>query len=270
MRFQLINFVCPAILCSLYLLVGQPLSAQSGTVERSDEIRRALQRADYQLAVDLADSAIAHFDNFAPKQLAEIHTLRAFVASEKGDRSQVDVHFLAALQLNPNQKLDTIFFSPALQQHFESMRARLPASEAAGHVETRYVMVSDPRLTAAWKSLVLPGWGQRFKGENARGNIFTFASVALAGAALTSHFLRTSARDDYFNANELNVAAAYDRYNKYHLLRNNLALGLGLVWSAAILDALIFKPKPGKIALRLSPRKISNEKNLTVLVTFSF
>ena len=243
-----------------------PAFAQVGTVDRADEIRRALQRADYQLAADLADSAIAHFDDYSPEKLAEIHALRAFVAAEKNATALVDAHFLAALQLDPGHQLDPVFFSPALQQRFEKIRATLPTREAPVRVETRYVMVSDPRVAAAWKSLLLPGWGQRFKGQKSKGTIFTVASATLAGATLASHFLRRSAERDYLAAGEQDVVDKYDTFNRYHLLRKNLALGLGLVWGAAVLDALIFKPHTQAVAVGLR----SDEENLTLLVTFSF
>jgi len=216
-----------------------PANAQSNAADRAKEIQRALQRADYQFASALADSAIANFKQFSPTQLAEIHALRALVALEQNQSAIVEAHFLMALQLAPELQLDPIFFSPAVQARFEQLRAQLPKAETPQRVETRYVIVPDPRIKAAGKSLLLPGWGQRAKGHRTRGLLFTSAAATFAAATLTTHFLRASAEDNYRKANSQNVAQRYDTFNRYHLLRNNFALGLGLIWSANALEALL-------------------------------
>lgn len=242
--------------------------AQTDTVDRAKEIQRALQRADYQFAQSLADSAIANFKQYAPLQLAEIHTLRALVALEQNQIAIADAHFMSALQLAPEIQLDPIFFSPTLQARFEELRAKLPKAETQVRVETRYVIVPDPRLKAAGKSLVLPGWGQRAKGRHTRGLIFTTASATLAAATLTSHVLRASAEDKYRNADSENVTQRYGTFNRRHLLRNNLALSLGLVWSVNVFDALLSPTTPITVGVRPPHSPSSNTLLLAVTVAF--
>lgn len=223
----------------LLCLSSSATRAQDNAASRIKEIQRTLQRAEFQIAADLADSAITHFDDYSPPQLAGIHALRALICTERNESAGVDAHFLSALQLSPDFQLDPIFFSPALQLRFEQLRAKMPKNETPVRVETRYVMLPDPRIEAAWKSLVLPGWGQRSKGQKSKGRIFTISAAALAGATITTHILRKRAEDDYLAANEENVLSRYDTFNRYHQWRNSLALGLGIVWSAAVLDAII-------------------------------
>jgi hypothetical protein len=223
----------------LLCLASSATQAQDNAANRIKDIHRALQRAEYQIAADLADSAITHFEDYSPAQLAEIHALRALIASDRNERAAVDAHFLSALQLAPDFQLDPIFFSPAMQLRFEQLRAKMPKNEAPVRVETRYVMLPDPRLEAAWKSLLLPGWGQRSKGQRSKGQIFTISAAVLAGAMITTHILRERAEEDYLAANEENVVSRYDTFNRYHQWRNSLALGLAVVWGAAVLDAII-------------------------------
>ncbi|MCG3156094.1 MAG: hypothetical protein DKINENOH_02706 [bacterium] len=217
---------------------------QSANVERSAEIKRALQRGEFQLATALADSAIAHFQDFAPAQLAEIHALRGLLAYQRNEAAAVDAHFRSALQLSRTIQLDPIFFSPALQHRFEQIRSQMPQTEAPVRQETRYLMIPDQRVAAAWRSLVLPGWGQRFKGQKTRGQVFLISAATLAGATLTAHVLRERAEERYLRAGAAEVQARYHTLNHYHLLRNNLALGLGVVWGASCLDALILRVTP--------------------------
>jgi len=259
------------IALAVYLLALQgPGRAQSNVMSRSEEIRRALQRAEFQIAADLADSAIAHFERFSPAELAEIHTLRALAFSELGQPTIVDAHFLAALQLNAKHKLDPIFFSPAMQQRFEQLRARLPKAETPVRIETRYVMLPDPRIKAAGKSLLIPGWGQRAKGQHQRGTVFTVAAASLAVAVLTTHFLRERARDDYLAADAANVGSRYDTYNRYHLWRNNLALGLGLVWGTSVLDALLLPAHTHLPSTGLGPSGLAPNPAVGVSITIGF
>lgn len=234
-RLAALAMILPVLAAS----AGWTQSTGTGQV---DEIRRAIQRGEYSIAAELADSAISHFDQLNPEQLAEIHTFRALIASLRGEPGLIETHFLAALQLNPMHELDPVFFSPTLQQRFERLRARLSKQDQAVRVETRYVMIPDPRLQAAWKSLLLPGWGQRAKGQPGRGWIYSIGAATLATATLTAHLLRRQARERYLEAGEETVEARYQTFNRYHLLRNNLALATAVWWSASALDALIIRP----------------------------
>lgn len=244
--------------------------AQTNAADRVKEIQRALQRADYAFAQSLADSAIANFKLFAPHDLAEIHALRALIALEQNQAAVADAHFMSALQLVPELKLDPIFFSPSLQARFEELRAKLPKVAAPVRVETRYVVVPDPRIKAAGKSLVFPGWGQRAKGQRTRGLLFSTAATTLAAATVTSHILRNAAEDNYRNADSENVMSRYDTFNRYHLLRNNLALSLGVLWSANVLEALLSPASVAPVSLGvILPQTPSSPKFLlAVTVTF--
>jgi len=232
---------------------GTRLWPQSASVERSAEIKRALQRGEFQLATALADSAIAHFQDFAPAQLAEIHALRGLLAYQRHEAAAVDAHFRSALQLSRTIQLDPIFFSPALQHRFEQIRNQMPPAEAPLPLETRYLMIPDQRVAAAWRSLVLPGWGQRFKGQKTRGRVFQISAATLAGATLAAHVLRERAEDRYLRAGATEVQARYHTLNRYHLLRNNLALGLAVVWGASSLDALILRVTPPEKSSAVHP-----------------
>jgi hypothetical protein len=236
-----------------------PSHAQTGATDRVAEIKRALQQAEFQIAADLADSAIAHFREHAPAQLAEIHALRALIFFEQGSSARGEEHLALALQLDPDLQLDPIFFSPQIRERLEALRPQIAALGNTTTPAVRYIVVPDPRLEAAWRSLLLPGWGQRFKGQKTKGRLFTISAAALAGATLASHILRKRAEAKYLQAmDEVEIKSRYDTLNRYHLLRNNLALALGAVWSAAALEALIVRVEPKATRVGIIP---SLEKN---------
>lgn len=239
----------------IWIIIIAPFSyAQTGSTNRAAEIKRALQQAEFQIAADLADSAIAHFREYAPAPLADIHALRALIFFEQGNAGRGEEHLALALQLDPNLQLDPIFFSPQIRQCLEELRPQIVTLGNANVPAVRYIVVPDPRLAAAWRSLLLPGWGQRFKGQKTKGWLFSIAAVTLAGATLTSHILRESAEKKYLEASEeTGIKARYDTFNRYHLLRNNLALALSLVWGAAALEALIIRAEPKAARIGIIP-----------------
>lgn len=227
-----------------FIFASTSALAQTTSPNRVNEIKRALQQVEFQIAAALADSAIAHFREYQPVQLAEIHSFRALIFFEQGQSERAEEHLALALQLNPELQLDPIFFSPQMQQRLEVLRPKIVTLNHAAAPTTRYILVADPRIAATWRSLLLPGWGQQFKGQKTKGRIFSIATAALAGATLTSHLLRNRAGQKYLRAGENEVAVRYDTFNRYHQLRNNLALSLGVVWSAAVLDAFIVRVEP--------------------------
>ena len=84
------------------------------------------------------------------------------------------------------------------------------------------------------------------------------AAASLATATLVTHVLRQRAENDYLAANAMNVSARYDTFNRYHQWRNSLALGLGVAWSASVLDALIVPARPPEPATGMAPADTSS------------
>lgn len=95
------------------------------------------------------------------------------------------------------------------------------------------------RFLWAAKSAVLPGWGQRARGAETRGNVFM--SSFLGGA--TSWVLLGQLRNREID--RLNVATtapeqsdALNKANLYGDIRNGLVAALSAIWSISIVDAI--------------------------------
>jgi hypothetical protein len=130
----------------------------------------------------------------------------------------------------------------------------------------RYVLQPDLRPGAAVRSAMLPGWGQRHKGERTRGWILTSAWAAAAAGAVGTHIGREDAKGRYEQARDpAEIEARYATYNTWHRTRNTLVLGAAAVWTASFVDALTgnpagaapgfsagFAPIPGAAILRFS------------------
>ena len=251
-------------LCLSIILASSGSLAQTGSTDRMVEIKRALQQTQFQAAANLADSAIANFRDYLPEQLAEIHAFRALIFFEQNNPVRAEEHLALALQLNPSLQLDSVFFSPKIQSRLEQLRPQIATLNSAAAPAVRYIVLPDQRIEAAWRSLFVPGWGQRFKGQKTKGKIFSITTAAFAGATMASHLLRGRAEKDYLAATAENeISARYDTFNRYHLLRNNFALALGIVWSSQVLDALIIRVEPNAAhvgfipTLQISPTQVS-------------
>jgi len=210
-----------------------------------ERVYDALRRADFTAAQAQLDSAFANYFRFPPYELAELHTLQALLSDYKGDKEAVLEHLELALQLNPGIKLDPLFFSPELQQTFERLKnskAQQPRTDVSAP-QIRYMALRDQRIDAAWRSLVLPGWGQIYKGQRKRGYTFAAITGGLAVATATVFVMEKRAENDYLEEVDPNlVPSKYDTYNRFYVLRHNLLLATGIAWALNFLDALFTLP----------------------------
>src|SRR5437764_1455792 len=63
---------------------------------------------------------------------------------------------------------------------------------------------------AIWRSALLPGWGQRYKGERTKGWVMTGAAGGLAATSLGLYQYKVSARDSYNSLGPTNSAKTFD------------------------------------------------------------
>jgi hypothetical protein len=114
---------------------------------------------------------------------------------------------------------------------------------------------------AGYRSLLLPGWGQRYKGANKRGLLFTgLALGAGVGTLVTVLDYKSDyddaqdARDDYLRVrtNYEQAQAAYDKWqsayetanDSYDRRQRSLVIAAA-VWALNLLDAVLLPPRPG-------------------------
>ncbi len=206
-------------------------------------VRAALQQFAYAEAEQQARAALAEPERFSLDQLTELHALLGQVAYAQGEEVEARRQFEAALSLNPHLTLDPLLVSPKIIAFFEEVkRTWTPPEAGASPTEAppRYVVVPDPRPAAALRSMLVPGWGQLYKGERRKGRWLLGAWVGTAGATAAAHLARARAEDAYLAAREPDrIADRYQRFDRWHKLRNNLALAAAGVWVVSYVDALV-------------------------------
>ena len=226
-----------------------------------EEIRSTYEQLDYGGAETKARRALATYTDFTVEQLVEIHTLLGLVTFTLNKPEEARRQFEAALSLREDLELDPLFTSPKILTFFEEVKSAWEARQS-GSVEPvgtiQYVQLEDLRAGAAMRSLILPGWGQHYKGETKKGWILMGLWGATASGTVAAHLFRQRALDRY---NDTTEPGLFDRrfntLNTWHKVRNNLALATLGIWIYSYVDALLFR----------APFNPARRRNLVVLPT---
>ena len=231
-------------LFGLLLFSPLALSAQTGADPATllSRVESAYENLDYDEAEGLARTALSRFDAFTPDQLIRLHTTLALILYSRGEELEAAEQFRGALTLNPGLQLDPLLVSPVTLAFFEEARAAFVREQDVEDTPTesvRYIQLPDMRPAATLRSAVLPGWGQRYKGDGTKGWAITGLWAASLGGAAAAHFRRQDARDAYLaETDPALVADRYDTYNTWHKARGGLLVGAAVVWAYAAIDAL--------------------------------
>lgn len=222
------------------LLLAAPVRAQPADTTLLEAMRSAYRALDYAGAEAAAQHVLAAYQQYTVDELTEVHTTLALVAYARNREDEARRHFEAALSLDGELELDPVLVSPKILAFFEEVRTGARAQADEPVVVERYIRVEDPRRAAALRSMMVPGLGQLYKAERAKGWLLIGAWGGTVAAAGVAHLLRQDARRAYLDARDPGVAAArYAVYNRRHKVRNGLVLAAAGVWLYAYLDALI-------------------------------
>ena len=169
-----------------------PAWSQVTEPPRLDAIWEAYQALDYARAEQLAQAALAAYE--APEDLAQIHVVLGLIAFSQNDQVVATRQFTDALVLDPTVELDPLLASPKTLDFFEGIRTSLTQASRDETFETeaapRYVLVRDRRAEAALRSMVVPGWGQIYKGQRTKGRVLVGLWVGAVAGTVTTHILR--------------------------------------------------------------------------------
>jgi hypothetical protein len=248
-------------------MLAAPAIAQTDSRAVVEDVRSAYERLDYAAAETLARRALVDHERFTVDQLAELHTLLALTLYTLNEPVEARRQFEAALSLDPALALDPMLVSPKILEFFREVKSGFqPGSGPPSAPLVRYVRVADPRAGAGLRSLAVPGWGQLHKGERAKGAVIAGTWGLAAAGAGTAHLLRRRAHHDYLSATTPDdIAERYRTFDTWHKVRNNLALGAGLLWGYALVDALLVRGDSGP-GVRLAPVVVGESAGLGLTV----
>ncbi len=211
------------------------------------QIKEAFNNLSFTRTIELSTRAIKDYQNYSVVQLVQIYQYRALAYYNLGSEQEAAEAFKLALSLDPGLELDPVTVSPKIRNFFADIKAHhatiKDVDENTG--ESRFIIRDDVRPQAAWRSMILPGWGQLHKGQETKGYLifsgFVLNSVGLIAAVISER----SARDAYMNAVQpAEIEARYQEYNKWNNIRRILT-GTGIaIWLYAFGDALWSPTQP--------------------------
>lgn len=239
--------------------LAQPGADPGSVVE---QVEAAYENLEYDEAEAQARRALARFEVFTPDQLVRLHTTLGLILYARRDELEASEQFRAALSLDPELTLDPLLVSPVTLAFFEDTRATLLRENDTAAQEPiptiRYIRLEDPRPAATWRSAVLPGWGQRYKGEATKGWILTGLATATTAGTLAAHLQYEQAHDAYLAETDPDrIRERDDTQNRWYNARGGLALGMAAVWLYAAADAVLTggpeDAEPSALQLRPTP-----------------
>ena len=220
------------------IFAGTAFSQVSGT----DILRVKILYNDaaFSEAIDAAQQLLRAERAYLPEELAFLHQYAALAFYNLGTLDSARVHFLSLLSIAPETELDPVEVSPKIIEFFEEIKAERPAPlpSVSGTGHTRYIFLDDLRVGASWRSAFLPGWGQFYKGQKARGSVLGGAFWGgLIGAGI-SLLKEQAAKDQYNDATApAAISEAYDTYNRWYKTRRTLTAVTVALWAVTVADA---------------------------------
>jgi hypothetical protein len=232
--------LCLLTIGMLEVLVASSLTPRTSRAQSSaalDSAKTAVELLNYSKARSFLTRFVDQPAGATSRELARAHLLLGIVDYSENQTEAARANFTSAMQLDPSTKPDPLAVSPKIVEFFESVRENVAVRPQ--EVQTRYVTLADPRPAAALRSMVVPGWGQLYKGHKGKAIVAGSAWVATLGGTAIAHRSRNRARRLYLD--ETDPALVSDRYavfNDRQKLRNTLAVSAAAVWLLSYIDAI--------------------------------
>ncbi len=230
------------------LIFASTLFAQHEEIMK--KIASDFEAFDYPNVIRLADSLLV---NSKPDTTSYIE-LNYYKAVAHYTMSEIDLarkSFISILQTNKDYKPDPIRTSPKIIDFFNGVkrdflqiyirmeREKNMLSQTMEQKLSRHDYESSLFRASLWRSIVLPGWGHLHVKQNTKGWLLSTASAISLGS-LTYFAIDTDKKEEaYLNETDpVQIASAYNDYNKSYKIRNTLLTAYGLIWLYTQMDII--------------------------------
>ena len=107
-------------------------------------------------------------------------------------------------------------------------------------ISSELVMIKKYPITAAFRSMIFPGWGQFYNDKPRKGSIILGSELLMAASTISSYVLYKQSKDAYDRSTQRDVASDnYSEMEKYAQI-NWVSMGvMGGIWLVAIVDSYI-------------------------------
>ena len=121
----------------------------------------------------------------------------------------------------------------------QSASVEIPSSSFLS-ISSGLVMIKKYPITAAFRSMIFPGWGQFYNDRPKKGSIILGAELLFAGSAISNYILYKQSKAAYDRATQRDLASdKYIEMEQYAQI-NWVSLGaMSSIWLYAVIDAYI-------------------------------
>ncbi len=228
------GFLILTVLLALSAVLAWGQEAPGTLVTKGVELYKA---GEYQRSLDALQKALLSANQLSREEKIEAHKYSGFDQVALNLTVQAKESFRQALKLSPTLTLDPAYVSPKIIAVFEEVKTALkPPPPPPG-------AKPPSRMGFAFRSLIVPSWGQFAAHRKVAGFIFAGGTVlALANAGRTQTAYQ-DARDSYNKAGPgSDFDALFKKYDKAAGDRNTGSYLLGTIWLANVVDAFFSKP----------------------------
>ena len=225
----------------------------------ANQVRVLYETLEFDKAIDAGQDLLNSNARLDRGELLTIHQYMALSFYNLGKIDSARTHFLSLLSIDPAFELDPIKVSPKIIAFFNQLKQEIPShAEDRDIAHTKYIFVEDLRPGAAFRSIILPGWGQIYKHQKMRGYIIGGAFIASLAATGISLYLEKDNRDKYLGSTTLtDIEKNYQTYNDWFKRRKFFTVSTVCIWAAAVVDALFIPYPRAEISLDNSNLSIS-------------
>jgi hypothetical protein len=243
--------------------------AQNNNSELVDQTILFFNQGNFKDAEFTALRALQNVDSLSAIEQSELHRILGFTYVAQEENEKAKRQFIQWLELDPLATLNPIYISPKIIKVFDEAKEEYTAQKLPQNQIDN--SLSHQRLLAIKKSLVFPGRGQLFIGENFKGASMVTGEIILLGALIYCHVQYKDKHDQYLAAKDpVSIRDLYDQSNLYYkgrIITASLAAG---VYLYSLFDAAYYTPadqkRANQVSLLLSPNM---EKLATLTINFT-
>lgn len=239
---------------SLLMLICCAITSVFAQEVPDDSLVRMLEAAksfynggEYESAIRKLEDALQYLKQLESGEQVEAYKYLAFSYVAFGDNEKARAQFKKALILNPALELDPAQVSPKIIKVFEEAKAEMATAPPVTppviepEPEPPVTLVKKTSMFGAlWRSCLLPGWGQKYKGDTSKGSKLMLAAGVTFGLSAVSITLMSITHDAYLDVPPGNTGEMDDKYKMYKFWSNASffsAVSFGAVYLYNIYDA---------------------------------
>ena len=234
-------FILNSIALILFLGVGaQPALKAQTPFDKAIKVQQLYESLEFEKAVKYSRTILRENLPFSKEQLLMIHQFTAYAFFNLGKPDSAKKHFITILSIDPDYQLNPVITSPKIIKFYKEIKKEFASQKLAKNIAyTRYVFLEDLRPGAAWRSLLLPGWGQYYKGQKIKSKWIGVTFGCVSAFTILTIFMEKNYHKKYLDSKTPSeISKQYKNYNSWYKLRKISYITLGTVWLSSFFDAL--------------------------------